>query len=83
MSTITIELDDRKLAELKSRAGEAGISVEQFAQEVLEAHAEEIATDDFTLEQRAAIEVGLKAISEGRVVPHNEVFAKLDAKYGW
>jgi predicted transcriptional regulator len=83
MSTITIELDEKRLAELKARAGEAGISVEQFAQEVLEERAGEFAEDDFTPEQRAAIEAGLKALEEGRVVSHEDVFAKLDAKYGW
>jgi predicted transcriptional regulator len=81
MSTITIELDKERLARLKAWAKEAGVPAEELASSLLEQQLHEEAADDFTPDQRVAIEAGLAAIERGDVVPHDEVFAKLEARY--
>lgn len=78
MNRITFELGDKQLADLKAWAEEAGLQPEELVRELVEAEveAQTALAEDFTPEQRRAIEEGLEAITQGRVAPQEEVFAK-------
>ncbi len=74
MSTITIEIDDDTLANIRTIAGPDDGEIARFLGDYLATHLGP--QEDFTPEQRATIEAGLKAIEEGRTTPHDQVMAE-------
>lgn len=74
MNKITFELGDKQMAGLKAWANDAGLSPEELVREIIVSQIED--EDDFTAEERKAIEDGLAAIERGEVTPQAEVMAK-------
>jgi predicted transcriptional regulator len=78
--SITIELDDFHAAELEALAAQLETTPGQVVALALDQFGHE--PQDYTPEQIAMIEEGLAQIARGEVVAHEELFARLDKKYG-
>jgi predicted transcriptional regulator len=76
MITLTIELEDDTLANIRKITGPIEADIAYFIADYLTTHLSP--DEEFTPEQIATIEIGLDAVAEGRVVPHEKVMAEID-----
>ena len=81
MKTLTITISDEAAEALKQATADGKHTVEQVASHVVEAAYAD--WGDLDEEDIAAIEQGLADLERGNVVPHDEVVAEMQKKYGW
>jgi predicted transcriptional regulator len=74
MPKITIDLDNDLLGNVKMVAGSYG--VENFLRDLISTHCGSAV--ELTPEQEAAIRRGFDASERGNIIPHEEVFARID-----
>ena len=85
METIAVPFEADAVDRVKKAAAEAGLPLHEF----IASAAERVADEQEALsavsipEEEASMARAMADIEAGRLVPHDEVFAKLDAKHGW
>ena len=85
METIAVPFEADAVDRVKKAAAEAGLPLHEF----IATAAERVADEQEALsavsipEEEASMARAMADIEAGRLVPHDEVFAKLDAKHGW
>ena len=76
-TTAAISIDPERLAEIDALATSTDRTRDEVVREAID---EYLYTSAWQMER---IEAGLAAVREGRVVPAEEVYARLAARYGW
>jgi len=85
METIAVPFEADAVDRVKKAAAEAGLPLHEF----IATAAERVADEQEALsavsipEEEASMARAMADIEAGQLVPHDEVFAKLDAKHGW
>jgi predicted transcriptional regulator len=82
VTTFTIELEPEAADLVRRVAESAGQRTEQFIAAAAELIAREEASAEPTSEEQAVMARALADVEAGRLTDHDEVFARLEAKYG-
>lgn len=85
METIAVPFLEDAAARIKRAAAEDGVPLHEFIAAAAERYAgeREALAASPTPDEQAAMARAVADIAAGRLIPHEEVFARLDAKHGW
>ena len=83
---VTLDLNAEQMARLERVCRNTGVDASVAVSHAL-THYEETLEEDhrthFTSGQITAIEAGLDDVSHGRLIDHDELMARINAKHGW
>ena len=85
METIAVPFLDDAADRIKRAAAVDGVPLHEFIATAAERYAgeREALAASPTADEQEAMARAVADIAAGRLTPHDEVFAKLDAKHGW